>query len=504
MHRSGTSLCTGVLSHFNADLGSHLLDPNEENPKGFFENTSVLGINKAILHSLNADWDDYQITLKALSQESKETWQERIRQVLQDQFAVGSSIVIKDPRLCLLLPLWLEVLTELDIDTSIVIVHRHPFEVAKSLAKRNEFSIQKGLLLWMHYFLELEYHSRNLPRLFLRYSDDFEDMPDLVSRLKSFTGLAITKKKRQQAIHFFEHELKHQNQSFTNERTYYPPPFTKLLNLIETKPLCDNESFRRTMDECQAEHHQQLSWFHPTEIQASIRKLKSLAPEYTRLEKAHSSQNQKLKKTATELKTVQHEFALSQKELVSIQQKTISIQESFLATQQTLTSSQKKCMELEGANQHLQKTGDVLSEQIAHLQLKTKELLQNIDLMNITQENLAEISRYYRQQIEPLEDALSVKQMNGWNKALLRWLLGEDVLTALRRLLIWQTKLKEIPKDSLEQADMQEYLRMNGDIRRFVEKNPLQSPLWHYIMHGHEEMLKHQREPLAKLQSKTL
>ena len=36
MHRSGTSAIAGTLNNLDVYLGSNLMDPGKENPKGFF------------------------------------------------------------------------------------------------------------------------------------------------------------------------------------------------------------------------------------------------------------------------------------------------------------------------------------------------------------------------------------------------------------------------------------------------------------------------------------
>ena len=54
---------------------------------------------------------------------------------------------LKEPRLCMLAPLWLELL-EFPV---CVFVHRSPLEVARSLEMRNGFSLAFGLALWERY-----------------------------------------------------------------------------------------------------------------------------------------------------------------------------------------------------------------------------------------------------------------------------------------------------------------------------------------------------------------
>ena len=49
MHRSGTSLVASVLSMLGVSLGSTLLGADRNNPKGYFEDTDFLRLNREML-----------------------------------------------------------------------------------------------------------------------------------------------------------------------------------------------------------------------------------------------------------------------------------------------------------------------------------------------------------------------------------------------------------------------------------------------------------------------
>ena len=51
--RSGTSLMAGILHHTGYFLGDDLYPPRESNPKGFFENELINGINEKILEKFD-------------------------------------------------------------------------------------------------------------------------------------------------------------------------------------------------------------------------------------------------------------------------------------------------------------------------------------------------------------------------------------------------------------------------------------------------------------------
>ena len=57
MHRSGTSLVTKCFEVFGYGLGETLMEPSEDNPKGFFEDLDVVYINDWLLRDNGSYWD---------------------------------------------------------------------------------------------------------------------------------------------------------------------------------------------------------------------------------------------------------------------------------------------------------------------------------------------------------------------------------------------------------------------------------------------------------------
>lgn len=256
MHRSGTSATTGLLSHFDISLGTALINPNEENPKGFFENTAILNLNKKILSAANSDWDDYHFNINDIDSEQVNAWAIEAYKVLTQEFSDNNSFAIKDPRLCLLFPIWEKALMRFDAEINIIIVNRNPNEVSASLKTRNDFRNQKSLLLWAQYTLSLEFFSRGYERLLIQYPTDFIASAELIKKFKKFTKLNITDKKTNKALIFYEKELtRHQTEQQVLKDT--PPLLRHLSSLINTGDLSNNSAF----DSIKKEYQMMLSFF---------------------------------------------------------------------------------------------------------------------------------------------------------------------------------------------------------------------------------------------------
>ena len=152
MHRSGTSAMAGALSFLGMGFDSDLVEavPND-NPKGYWEPVDVVNINNDIFTAFNMHYMDFGALPNGWMQDKAIVpIRQRINDWFKRSFLEASCIVVKDPRLCRTLPLWLEVLEQQQIKAKCIHVFRHPMEVVNSLRVRdNDFSVVDGLLVWL-------------------------------------------------------------------------------------------------------------------------------------------------------------------------------------------------------------------------------------------------------------------------------------------------------------------------------------------------------------------
>lgn len=191
MHRSGTSALTRVINLLGMDLPSDLMEANFANQAGYWESDELATkYHDPILASFNSAWDDVLPIAEEL-QES-EDWH-RFREVLAHylvkEFHSSSGFVLKDPRMCKLVPLWLEVLADLDVELKIIIPFRDPLEVAKSLEQRDGFTLEKSSLLWLGHVLSAERETRKLTRCFVNYKQLLENPRQVIEQLTGQCGL---------------------------------------------------------------------------------------------------------------------------------------------------------------------------------------------------------------------------------------------------------------------------------------------------------------------------
>lgn len=190
MHRSGTSAITRLLGLRGAALPAQPLAAAPDNQTGFWEPAEIVEIHDEMLKSAGSSWDDIAGFPKAwfLSDVAR-GFKPRLAAALDREYGDAPLFVLKDPRLCYLLPLWLSLLEELSITPLFVIPIRNPLEVAASLKKRNSFSDHKSFLLWLHYFLASEENTRGYSRSFIAYDSLLKDWRSVVDTIGRDIGV---------------------------------------------------------------------------------------------------------------------------------------------------------------------------------------------------------------------------------------------------------------------------------------------------------------------------
>ncbi len=180
MHRSGTSAATRCMSMLGAYLGEEedLAGPASDNKFGFYERLDVIDFHNRLLAHLGTSWDTcFPLPEQWQKSQKVESFREELAELVNRVFVEPQHELWawKDPRTCLLMPLWLDVLNEFSVDVSCLLIFRNPLEVAESLAKRNGFAEIESLGIWLNFNLHLLHYSQPLPRTLVRYEDLIEN-----------------------------------------------------------------------------------------------------------------------------------------------------------------------------------------------------------------------------------------------------------------------------------------------------------------------------------------
>ena len=154
MHRSGTSLIARAINLMGAYLGEEedLMKPSPHNPEGYWEREDITNLNNSILEHFSLFWHT-PVPLPEGWVKKAEGFKEKIQKLVNEHFKDKPLWAWKDPRTTILFPLWKTALEEMGINLSVVFVVRNPLDVARSLKKRDGFSIDKGFGIWFNYNL---------------------------------------------------------------------------------------------------------------------------------------------------------------------------------------------------------------------------------------------------------------------------------------------------------------------------------------------------------------
>jgi len=184
MHRSGTSALTRVLNLLGAEIPGTLLPPQNDNPLGYWEPAEIVGVHTRILAALNSNWHDplpvadtWFVTPEA------QRFADELLELLWSSVPRARLLLIKDPRICKLVPLWRQVLARFGVEAAYVLNTRSPAEVAESLRKRNRFGHEKGFIMWLLNTLASEQATRGEPRIIVDYREVLGDWRACVARI---------------------------------------------------------------------------------------------------------------------------------------------------------------------------------------------------------------------------------------------------------------------------------------------------------------------------------
>lgn len=182
-YRSGTSALARVLNLCGAFLPQRVVAARLGiNPKGFWETEAVNDLDARLMQYLGADWNRVDFTLPRTGPLVEE-FLENSRDVLASEYGDAPLVLIKDPRICVLAPLWHRALKEHGYRPAYVVCVRNPIEVARSLG--SDMPASAGIALWSDYMRRVENFVavRDVRSAHVRYVDLLDDWRSVVQRL---------------------------------------------------------------------------------------------------------------------------------------------------------------------------------------------------------------------------------------------------------------------------------------------------------------------------------
>jgi hypothetical protein len=125
----------------------NLLPPADDNPKGFWESSVLMTLNDQILAAGGSHWEDWrEFDPTRIDAAAAFALKDQAKSVLAGEFGHAGLAVIKDPRMCRLMPFWSSVFREANWSVRPILQLRSPLEVALSLNRRDGMPLGSPLV----------------------------------------------------------------------------------------------------------------------------------------------------------------------------------------------------------------------------------------------------------------------------------------------------------------------------------------------------------------------
>lgn len=432
MHRSGTSLLTRIINLMGAYVGAEgtLVGFNQENPKGFWERKDVRTIDQDLLKTIEADW--YKVAyfdLNKLTENDQAAFEQKARMIVLNLDA-HRPWVLKDPRICLLLPLWRPLL-----EAPICIhIYRSPLQVAQSLRTRNGFPIHFGVALWEKYTLAALENSRNLPRLFVSHhrllEQPLETVRVLYEQLLTLGVQGLRLPSEREILAFLDPALHHERGDAGLKKEFINFSQEALFQALEEAAVGDFDDLpslsagaqealeRHEIEERRERQRAALEQSKTTEVTTLQQRLAEA--EQTRVTEVQALQQQKTEAERALATAYERLLALVQSKAAegqALQQKLAGAEQALAVANERLLTFDQKVSEGQALQQKLIETERQLADRQQQLSVRTTEVHQYV-------QDSAQLSRWIG-----LFDRCFVSVINSK-----RWQLGHALAAFFRKI----------------------------------------------------------------------
>ena len=168
MHRSKSSYFARKILDAKKSFipGSIMPGKSLSNPKGHYEPLDIVIFHNNILDELGHSWRSIsKLDFDKLPNDKRIRFKENLKKILKwgikQNNDITKSVLIKDPRICRLWPLWEEIIQEENLSFKKIILIDNPEKISKSLFKRDGLNIGLSKLLWSRYTYDCLFSSTN-------------------------------------------------------------------------------------------------------------------------------------------------------------------------------------------------------------------------------------------------------------------------------------------------------------------------------------------------------
>lgn len=192
MHRSGTSLCSHILSALGVEMTGGPVDRelSPSNAKGHWERAELRELHDRALEYFNRGYynscHDLPLPASWWADPGIRPIRDQMLAFLREKMPDRTLFGFKDPRTARLLPLWRHIFCELGLAPKIILCLRNPAHVARSLTARDGLDPRIGEYRWFVYMAEVFRHAWDWEICSIEYDDWFPDPMTNMGKLTRF------------------------------------------------------------------------------------------------------------------------------------------------------------------------------------------------------------------------------------------------------------------------------------------------------------------------------
>jgi hypothetical protein len=191
MHRSGTSLCSHILSALGVDMADDI-GAAASNPGGHWERWEIVDFHDRILGLFNREYagrfHDFALPLAWWADPRVAEIRREVVGFLERKMGDGY-FGFKDPRTVRLMPMWHQIFSELNLSPKVVLCLRNPAQVARSLSVRDGLDPGIGEYRWFIYIVDFFRYLNSFDFCIVEYEDWFKDRSANFNKLQQFLDL---------------------------------------------------------------------------------------------------------------------------------------------------------------------------------------------------------------------------------------------------------------------------------------------------------------------------
>jgi len=198
MHRSGTSLCSHILSALGVDMADNIAGPGNvsvtpDNPQGHWERWEIVEFHDRILGLFNRAYlgrfHDFGLPVAWWADSRVVQIRREIVAFLRQRMGDGY-FGFKDPRTVRLMPVWHQILSELKLVPKLVLCLRNPAQIARSLNAREGLEREIGEYRWLVHMVDFFRYTSNFDFCTVEYEEWFNNPSANIEKLQKFLDLS--------------------------------------------------------------------------------------------------------------------------------------------------------------------------------------------------------------------------------------------------------------------------------------------------------------------------